>query len=309
MKYKSIGSTYVFKQFKNNLAEIIQELLTTSQVLSQKELEEQFLMMKKYINSPLKPKILNELQTGNIKLLYAPEDVGKLTFLPFVMTIEQGRLCANVLVSSFGNMRQDGLVSIDYRKLYTLIESSYYAKQFLLKYQSYKNNSDILTEGSRIYSNMFVKPINKKFNLHLDKNREDTLLFLSAKFYLKNVIGIQSDEIIFNTAMKVCKAGNPILLKEADLVIPEEAYKNLGVFLEAIKDDKLNLGLSGLTARGFMESYISLYGSGTVFGLEMFPYFLYVINASLNSRGLVNNYSLEDLTEKGGARLLSRLLN
>lgn len=308
MKYKAISNTYVFKQFKNNLTQIIGETLSNSQVLTQKELAEQFLMMQKYINSPLKPKILNELQNGNIKLIFSG-DVGTLTFLPFIMTMENGHLCANVLVSSFGNMRQDGMVSIDYRKLYTLIESAYYAKQFLLRYQSYKNNSDILSEGSKIYSNMFVKPINKKFNLHLDKNREDTLLFLAAKFYLKNVIGVQNDELVFNIALRSCKAGNPILLKEADVVVPEEAYENLGSFLEAIKDDKLNLGLSGLTARGFMESYISLYGSGTVFGLEMFPYFLYVINASLNSRGLVNNYSLEDITEKGGPRLLSRLLN
>lgn len=309
MKYKTIGNTYVFKQFKNNLGQIVGETLSDSKELTQKELAEQFLMIQKYISSPLKPKILNELQNGHIKLLFATGDVGTLTFLPFVMTMGNGALCANVLVSSFGNMRQDGMVSIDYRKLYTLIESAYYAKQFLTRYQSYKNNSDILSEGSKIYSNMFVKPINKKFNLHLDKNREDTLLFLAAKFYLKNVIGVQNDELVFNIALRSCKAGNPILLKEADVVVPEEAYKDLGSFLETIKDDKLNLGLSGLTARGFMESYISLYGSGTVFGLEMFPYFLYVVNAGLNSRGLVNNYALEDIVEKGGPRLLSRLLN
>ena len=61
-----------------------------------------------------------------------------------------------------------------------------------------------------------------------------------------------------------------------------------------VKDEKLNLGLSNLTARGYLELYIGLYGGATVFALELFPYFLFVGNAAINAMGLVNNYSLED---------------
>lgn len=303
--YKPISNTYVFEQYRGKVLDVIQDSLTEGEVLTQVQLEEQFVLIKKYVKSALKPKILSELQAGRIKLIYAPDGVMKMSSVPFVMTKDNGDLCANVFVSSFGNRRVDGQVNVDYRKLYALMESAYMARQFASKYDRFKNNGAIL-QGCILYANMFAKPINKKFNLHLDKTKENYLLFLAAKFYLINVIGLTNEDIIFNTAMKACKAGNPILLKEADLQIDVDAFKNLGTFIEALKDDTLNLGLSGLTGRGFLENYISLYGGAAVFALEMFPYFLFVINATINSMGLVNNYSLEDLVEKQGPKILTQ---
>lgn len=303
--YKPISNTYVFEQYRGKVLDVIQDSLTEGEVLTQVQLEEQFVLIKKYVKSALKPKILSELQSGRIKLIYAPDSVMKMSSVPFVMTKNNGELCANVFVSSFGNRRVDGQVNVDYRKLYALMESAYMARQFVSKYDRFKNNGAIL-QGCILYANMFAKPINKKFNLHLDKTKENYLLFLAAKFYLINVVGLTNEDIIFNTAMKACKAGNPILLKEADLQIDIDAFKNLGTFIEALKDDTLNLGLSTLTGRGFLENYISLYGGAAVFALEMFPYFLFVINATINSMGLVNNYSLEDLVEKQGPKILTQ---
>lgn len=305
MNYKTMQDTFVFNQLKNTISGSIQDTLRTGKVLSQTELEEQFVMMKKYVTSVIKTKILNELNQGTIKLIYAPNEVQRITSVPFVMTLENGRLVANVFVSSYGNMRQDGTVSVDYRKLYTLMESAYLAKNFLGRYDKYRNNGALI-QGCVVYANMFVKPINKRFNLHTDRNRENSLLFLAAKFYLKNVLGLTNDEIIFNNAIRACKGGNPILLKELDMMVSDEAFKNLGTFLDALKNDKLNLGLNALTARGYLELYIGLYGGATVFALELLPYFLFVGNAAINSMGLVNNYSLEDIMEKGMPKLLSQ---
>lgn len=305
MNYKTMQDTFVFNQLKNTISGSIQDTLRTGKVLSQTELEEQFVMMKKYVTSAIKAKILNELNQGTIKLIYAPNEVQRITSVPFVMTLENGRLVANVFVSSYGNMRQDGTVSVDYRKLYTLMESAYLAKNFLGRYDKYRNNGALI-QGCVVYANMFVKPINKRFNLHTDRNRENSLLFLAAKFYLKNVLGLTNDEIIFNNAIRACKGGNPILLKELDMMVSDEAFKNLGTFLDALKNDKLNLGLNALTARGYLELYIGLYGGATVFALELLPYFLFVGNAAINSMGLVNNYSLEDIMEKGMPKLLSQ---
>lgn len=305
MNYKTMQDTFVFNQLKNTISGSIQDTLRTGKVLSQTELEEQFVMMKKYVTSAIKAKILNELNQGTIKLIYAPNEVQRITSVPFVMTLENGRLVANVFVSSYGNMRQDGTVSVDYRKLYTLMESAYLAKNFLGRYDKYRNNGALI-QGCVVYANMFVKPINKRFNLHTDRNRENSLLFLAAKFYLKNVLGLTNDEVIFNNAIRACKGGNPILLKELDMMVSDEAFKNLGTFLDALKNDKLNLGLNALTARGYLELYIGLYGGATVFALELLPYFLFVGNAAINSMGLVNNYSLEDIMEKGMPKVLSQ---
>ena len=305
MNYKNIQSTFVFNQLKDVVLDSIQGSLREGKVLSNIELEEQMMLIKKYINSAIKPKVMNDYEQGLIRLIYAPESVKRVSSVPYVMSIIDGRMVANVFVSSFGNMRQDGMVSLDYRKLYVLMESAYLSKTFLSKYDRYKNTGASIY-GCVTYANMFVKPLNKKFNIHTDRTRENSILFLAAKFYLKNVLGLQNEEMVFNNAMKACKAPNPIILKEIDNLMDEEAFKDLGTFLEALKDEKLNLGLSGLTARGYLELYIGLYGGASVFALEMMPYFIFVGNSAINAMGIVNNYSLEDIMEKGMPKLLGQ---
>ena len=308
MNYKTITQTYVFSQLQDTILKTIQDTLSKSDILSKEELEEQFVLIKKYVKSALKIKVLKDFDDKNVRLLYAPDNINKISSLPFIMSVEGGNIIANVIVSSFGSRRQDGVVNVDYRKLYTLMESAFIAKRFLTNYNKYRNNS-ILVNASSLYANMFVKPLNKKFNVHLDRNRENTIMFLASKFYLKNVLGLQNEEIIFNISMKACKTPNPLMLKEADIALDDDAFKNLGTFLDALKEDKLNIGLKGLTGRGYLETYISLYSGSTVFGLELMPYWLYIVNASISSMGLVNNFALEDIMEKSGAKVIAQFLN
>ena len=307
MNYKPMQSTFVYSQLKDAINNTIQSSIRDGKVLTSTELEEQFLMIKKYSRSSIKTKVMSEVEAGTIRLIYAPENVQKFSYLPFIMTVNNGKLCANVMVSTYGNMREDGTIYMNYQKLYALMESAYLAKNFLNKYDRFRNNNALIVQGCILYANMFVKPINKRFNIHTDRERENKILFLAAKFYLKNVLGLQNDEIIFNNAMKACKGGNPFILKELDSIIPDEAFNNLGTFIEALKSDILNLGLIGLSARGYLELYISLYGQSTIFALELLPYFIFVGNSAINSMGLVNNYSLEDLMEKGMAKILAQL--
>jgi len=307
MGYKAISSTYVFKQFQGNIVNVIQDTITKSDILSDEELQEQIVMINKYVKSGLKLKVMKEFEENKIRLLYAKEGTQKMTSLPFIMTVSNSDINANVIVSTYGSRRKDGVVNIEYRKLYTLMESAYIAKQVLMNFNRYKNNTALIN-SCVMYANMFVKPLNRKFNIHLDRNKENMALFLAAKFYLKNVMGMTNEEIIFNTAMNACKAPNPLLLQEADSIIPDEAFKDLGTFINALKEDKLRIGLSNLTGRGYLESFISQYGGATIFALEMLPYWLFVVNASISSMGLVNNYALEDITEKDGAKLIAKFL-
>lgn len=309
MNYKSMQSTTIYNYLKDPINSSIQKLSGDETViLSQKELEEQFLMIKNYIKSPLKNKIMNELNQKTMRLIYN-QNTG-LSYLPFIMRADRntGRVqCVDVVVSSYGNMRENGTINIEYRKLYTLMESAYLAKNFLLKYDRYRNNNILVRQGCILYADMFIKPINKRYNLNIDRERENKVLFLAAKFYLKNVLGLQNNDIIFNNAIKACKGGNPIILQEVNMVIEDDAFDNISNFVESLKSDVLHLGLNDLQVRGFLDTFIQLYGQSTIFALELLPYFIFVGNAAINSMGLVNNYNLESIMEKGMAKILAQL--
>ena len=306
MNYKQIQNTFVYNNLNNDISKMIAEALSNCKEISNIEIAEQILMINKYVNSAIKGRVMNEFDAKNIRLVYLAEDVKIPTAIPFIMTARDGKIIPVIFINNYGNLRADGTIYMEYRKLYTLMESAYLAKNFLLKYDRYRTNNVVIQQGCSIYANMFIKPINKKFNLHVDRNRENKVLFLSAKFYLRNVLGIQNDEIVFNNALKACKTGNPILLQEIDHLVPDEAFINLGTFIDALKNPQLNLGLNSLTARGYLEGYIGLYGGTALFALEMFPYFLFVGDATINSMGIVRNISLEDIMEKGMPKILAQ---
>lgn len=309
MNYKPMQSTTIYSFLREPINSTVQKLSGDGTILlSQKELEEQFLMIKNYVNSPLKNKIMNELNQKTMRLIYS-QDTG-LSYIPFILRGDRntGRVqSVDVVVSAYGNMKENGTVNIEYRKLYTLMESAYLAKNFLLRYDRYRNNNALIAQGSLLYANMFIKPINKRYNLNVDRERENKVLFLAAKFYLKNVLGIQNEEIIFNTAMKACKGGNPHILQEVNMIVGEESFVNVASFIESLKTDALHLGLNDLQVRGYLDTFIQLYGQSTIFALELIPYFIFVGNAALNSMGLVNNYNLESIMEKGMAKILAQL--
>lgn len=309
MNYKAMQSTTIYNFLKEPINNTIQNLSNSNvKILTQQELEEQFLMIKNYINSPLKSKIMNELNQGTMRLIYS-QNTG-LSYLPFIMRGDRntGRVqCVDIVVSSYGNMKENGTINMEYRKLYTLMESAYLAKNFLLKYDRYRNNNTLVVQGATLYANMFAKPLNKRYNINVDRERENKVLFLAAKFYLKNVLGLQNEEVIFNNALKACKGANPIILQEVNSIIDEEAYNNITSFIDALKSDLLHLGLNDLQVRGYLDTFIQLYGQSTIFALELMPYFIFVGNAALNSMGLVNNYNLEAIMEKGMAKILAQL--
>ena len=306
MNYKQIQNTFVYNNLNSDISKMIGEALGNCKEITNVEIAEQVLMINKYVNSAIKGRVMNEFDTKNMRLVYLAEDAKIPTAIPFVMTARDGKIIPVIFINNYGNLRADGTIYMEYRKLYTLMESAYLAKNFLLKYDRYRTNNVVIQQGCSIYANMFIKPINKKFNLHVDRNRENKVLFLAAKFYLRNVLGIQNDDIVFNNALKACKTGNPILLQEIDHMIPDEAFRDLGTFIDALKNPQLNLGLNNLTARGYLEGYIGLYGGTALFALEMFPYFLFVGDATINSMGIVRNMSLEDIMEKGMPKILAQ---
>lgn len=307
MAYKSIQNTFIFNFLeKDNISRRIMEGFKGKE-LTRENLAEQFLAIELHESSKIKQRVLSEYNEGAIKLIYAPEDAGITSSIPFVMRpMGGGKLQAVVFLNPFGNLRQDGTMNIATKKLFVLMESAYFAKNFLENYNRYRNDNVLIQQGAILYANMFVKPINKQFNLNLDRERENKVMFLAAKFYLKNVLGLQNEEVIFNVAMKACIGGNPFILKEVNMIVEEEAFENLGSFIEALQDERLHLNLKGLQVRGYIYSFVSMYKPSALFALEMLPYFLFAGNASMVPLDIVNVNALQPVMEKGIPKILSK---
>lgn len=308
MAVKSTNQSYLFNMLNNGNAvnNLVKEVLTNGKDVQQSQIEEQLMTITKRFNYPLKRTVLKEYQEGRIKLKYLPDK--KLpSAMPFFLIQTGGGIVAVVSLSTYSYELQNKDMSIDPKKLYTLMEAAHIAIDYNTNNSRYVNNTRLLDNGARMYSSMMFNAINKKFNIGIDKRKSEYVLFFGAKFFMINVIGkdINSMDMINNMCKKLCKTTPAAMLIDIDEQFPIAAYKDINVFLENLGQV---CGINNLNTRSFLETYMQMYGEGTLLGLELFPYFVLNIASAMNGAFLNNQYMFENIIEGDGAKLMQVFL-
>lgn len=303
MGLKSTNQSYIFNMLnKNNVVNnTVKELLRAEDV-EPSSIEEQLMIIKKRYNEPLKREVLQAYNEGKIRLKYSKE-IKLPTAMPFILIKASGGVVAVISLSTYSyKLEKSGDMSIDPKKLYTLMESAYIALKYTTNNLRYASASNLLTHGSIMYANMVYSAINKKFNIGMDKKKSELVMYFSAKFFMINVLAknIDAMEIINNTAKKNCKTLSPMVIAEADDEFEINAYKDISVFMEELSRV---CEIHGLNVRNFLSTYMQMYGEGTLLGLELFPYFMMNICSAEHGAFMNNQYMFENIIEKDGPKL------
>jgi len=312
MGLKSLEKTFIYTHLNrsNGLTNNIAGLLSNGIILTEKNLEEPFMIIMKNFKFPLKYKVMEDFKNGNIVLMYSTNT--KLpTALPFFLTKNnEGRVVAVVSVNIYGSMNKEtGDVTIDAKKLYCMMESAYLAKVCFFHDKQLSARNVLLSNGSNIYSSMFARVLNKKYALNLDKTKLHKVLLLSSKFYLINILGLPDNELVFNYAIKNCPNGNLYSLEETNNILAMKDYENLETFIKALTKPELGLNFRDLTTHNYLEAFINMYDASNLLSLESFPYFVYNIVSVTNGAYINNQYVLEDIVGSSGAKIYNDIMN
>mgnify|MGYP007099474016 CR=1 FL=1 len=303
MGLKSTNQSYIFNMLNKNNAinNTVKELLRAEDV-EPSSIEEQLMIINKRYNEPLKREVLQAYDGGKIRLKYSKE-IKLPTAMPFILIKSSGGVVAVISLSTYSyKLEKSGDMSIDPKKLYTLMESAYIALKYTTNNLRYASASNLLTHGSIMYANMVYSAINKKFNIGMDKKKSELVMYFSAKFFMINVLAknIDSMEIINNTAKKNCKTLSSMVIAEADDEFEINAYTDISVFMEEVSRV---CDIHGLNVRNFLSTYMQMYGEGTLLGLELFPYFMMNICSAEHGAFMNNQYMFENIIEKDGPKL------
>jgi len=313
MAFKSIDNTFIYKHLNSSgqLTRSVAAALKEGIQIKRENIEEALIIINKNFKYPLKVRVLDAFERGDIVLLYSPHTVKVPTTMPFFLTKNaSGKVIAVVMVDLHGKLNPETkTVNIDAKKLYCLMESALLALTYFHHADQISKRSAVVTNGSAIYASMFTRVLNKKYALNIDKTKMQKVIFLSGKFFLVNVLGMNEGEMTFNYASRNCVNANPLSLHEMDEMVTGEDLKDLSTFLQALTRPELNIGLSGLQVRSYLEQYIVMYDAAALLALESFPYFMYNIISVLNAAYLNNQYVLEDIVDKQGAKLYADLLD
>lgn len=311
MAIRGLESTFIYSHLNksNSISTNITSLLNKGITLDKSNLEEAILIIMKNYKFPLKFKVMEAFENGDIILKYG--HTSKLpTCLPFFLTKINNKVVAVVSVDVYGTIdTATDYVTIDPKKLYCMMEGAYLARLIYFNNTKIGNRTAIISNGSAIYSMMFARVLNKKYALNVDKTKFHKVLFLASKFFIINVLGNQDSEMVFNYAIKNCPNGNIYSLKEVDSMFNPKYFESLDKFIAGLVETKgLGLNLKDLTVRGYLEAFINMYDSANLLSLESFPYFVYNVVAVTNGAYINNQYALEEIVDNAGAKIYVDLL-
>ncbi len=306
IRNKSLQDSFVFRHLNgpnNRIEDAVTQIIKSGTVLNKGNLEQAFLTINKSFKYSLKQKVMDAYEQGSIILMYSPEGVKLPTALPFFLFKGNQGVKAVVAVDIHGNMDKETKdVTIDAKKLYVTMEAAFIAIDNFNKVQTYSKRTNIITLGSNMYANMVARCLNKKYALNVDKVKLHKVQFITAKFFIMSIMQFENEEIANNYAGNVCVGANNLILQDVANMVLAEDLKDLQSLIDVLKRPELNLGMTDLTVRGFLEMFINMYHHSSVLALELFPYFVYNINSAVHGAYINNQYMLEDIIDKVGPK-------
>lgn len=191
----------------------------------------------------------------------------------------------------------DILISYLVSAMHTYI---YYIDEFRLT-----NNSKIMSTGAQVFASLFTHVVDYVCKISSMLSVKAKCLYLTSLYYLANVIGKD-----YNTesCRKIAKKVSGLSDRDAgivDLQIKSESMMNIKMFVEMLSDV---LHIPKLTLDVILERWMTIYGTGTVFALEMLPAFATMITDAYVGAYLNNQKSIEKITGTGMVEFTKTIL-
>lgn len=156
-------------------------------------------------------------------------------------------------------------------------------------------NANISKLGAEVFSRLFVFVLNNLYKINLNPGAKEKALYLSSLYYLINIEDLDyGSDSPRNISKKIAGISN----REEELIrykIDEDSLLNIKEFIELVAD---TLKLDKLTLDLFVDRWMYLYGTGTVFGLELFPSFSSIITDAYVGCYMNNQKTIEKVVDR-----------
>lgn len=179
----------------------------------------------------------------------------------------------------------DILISYLVSAMHTYI---YYIDEFRLT-----NNSKIMSVGAQAFASLFTHVVDYVCKISSMSSVKAKCLYLTSLYYLANILG---KDYTTESCRKIAKKVSGLSDRDAgivDIQIKPENMMNIKMFVELLASV---LHISKLTLDIIVERWMTIYGTGTIFALEIFPAFASMITDAYVGAYLNNQKSIEKIT-------------
>lgn len=300
-KFKTFADTYIYQQtdvYEKKLLEYIMESERIDKNSSGFE-NIQFQVKTRQVTSLLY-KILNN---DNVVLMHSFKPLPKAFRVTAMKDLKGGSGdnhikvfidCSSIMTNSGGVW---SVTNIDILLSYLASAVAYYI--YFRDRNKLLYNTKLSKTGASAFSTLFTNIIDYLYKINqIDLNREKCV-YMSTMYYMTNILGRGfNDDSVRSLAKRISRLSdnqiNSILLE-----FHEDHCINIKTFIDGLRDI---LKIEGLTTDTFIEKWIFLYGTGTMFSLEYFPEFSTMmtdayVGAYINNQRTIENIVGRDMVD------------
>lgn len=168
------------------------------------------------------------------------------------------------------------------------------------------NNGTIMNVGAQAYAQLFTHVVDYVCKISAMPSTKSKCMYLTALYYLTNLLG---KEIDYEGSRKIAMSVSGLSDREAgivDIMLKKDSMRNIKSFVEILSDI---LHISKLTLDVVVERWMSIYGTGTVFALELFPAFANMMTDAYVGAYLNNQKAIEKIAGPSMVRYTKALLS
>ncbi|WP_301066690.1 hypothetical protein [uncultured Duncaniella sp.] len=199
--------------------------------------------------------------------------------------------CTDIIVNDggtyiIGRNQVDVLVSY---LVSAMINYIYYVDE-----KRFVNNHDISNHGAEAFSSLFTYVVDYITKISVDPSQRSKCKYMSAYYYLVNIMGRDDTDSVTKLACKV----SGLSAREADVInmqMDSHTLDNIKYFVEKVAEV---LRLSKLTLDLIVERWMWVFGTGTVFGMELFPAFATMLTDAYVGSYLNNQKTIEKIASR-----------
>ena len=300
-KEATMEDSYIFGVFNNN-KEVTTKMLSflkSSVLIDKSYIQEQLIQIERTRISPLASAVLTAYERGDIELRFS-KNVNTPTAIPYIVRQSKSTqlnptgIIATVFISNFSGLTKDGnALNIPMKNLYVLMESAYIALYIHKHPMVLERSSGLMKICNLIYTEMFMRILNKEYALSITKDLYDRTAFFISKFFLENVWELKSKSIIDNTAMSVVLSPDRADLSNALVAYDQANIRSINELINFIKG--MSPRMNDLNLKYFIQRYLNTYHGGSIMAIDYLPYLFYVIINTLLGAFLMSQTTLSDI--------------
>lgn len=188
----------------------------------------------------------------------------------------------------------------DANKAYSILYGAWLALEKL--YPNAGVSSNTIYYAAILWADMFTKPLYDTIGMN-NQDRNIAFMYFAMKFFMKYIMQCKSDEMVDSMVKRYIPTKNDYILTMEENMndLGEDPYTGFVKFIEVLFNDQITQ-IKGIRVNTldhqinmtyYVQRFISTFDQNAILALCTFPYFMYVIIASVGRTGMLKDKAFD----------------